>query len=293
MGRAGGSGGHRSGGGVHSSSGSRSGGGGFSTSHSSGHGGGSSSNRGGGGFSSPPSHGGFSSPPSYGGSFDRPPRHHGRGAPPPPYSGRIDAPPPLPPRHHSGGGRAGCFSVVSSILAVVGVFLIVIMFNSCHSCTTCAPNSSHSTRNDYRDEPVHDEPVEGTQYKTSKGTYFEDNLEMELNTSAFTSNMDKFKQQTGITPFVYTCQTVNGTTTPEDGDLDAIYRKLGLSNAVLLIYQERDNQYDVWVYIDDNISEQKFPTSAIDKMEDYVVSNYEGNMSNAQLLSGAFLAACS
>ena len=286
MGRAGGSGGHRSGGGMHSSGGHRSGGSSFSS-------GGGRSLSSSSGMSSRPS-GGFGRPRS---SFNSSPRSDfGHHSPPPrPHGGfRYSAPPPPSSRGfgYSTGHRSGigCSSILAIPITIVGIIILCLTVGT--SCSSCSSSSHLDT---YISAPVvpgaNNQGTNQVSYATSRGTYFEDNLEMSLSSSIFDNNMKKFKDQTGINPFVYTCSLVNGSTSPSDDDLDAVYNKLGLKDSVLLIYQEYNDTYGVWVYIDDSISEEQFPTACIDAMENYIVSNYEGSMSNAELLSGAFIAA--
>lgn len=284
MGRSGGSGGHRSGGGSFSNSGSRAGKSGFSTNRTP-----SSSS------SSPPRrtyqmsnrgmrnmyHNNTPPPPP-------PPRHHGysRGMVGAPI--RHSMPPPTPPTPRR---RIG---ILGSLVSIISCVIALLMICGAVSCASkMLSNRSSQTQQPYpQNQNVVTDYNNGatTAYKTQTGTYYEDNLDMYLDNSTFTINMEKFEKQTGIKPFVYTCESYNGRTDFSDSDLDDIYRKLKLSNSVLLVYQESGNRYGVWIYIDDSISEDKFPTSAINIMEEYIVSNYEGNMSNAQLLSGAFLA---
>lgn len=289
MGRAGGSGGHRSGGGMHSSGGHRSGGSSFSS-------GGGRSRSSSSGMSSRPS-GGFGRPR---GSFDSGPRSGFgyRSSPPPRPNGgfRHSAPPPPSSRgfgystsplgHRSG---IGCSSILAIPITIVGIIILCLTVGT--SCSSCSSSFHSDTSISAPFVPgANNQGTNQVSYATSRGTYFEDNLEMHLSSSVFDNNMKKFKDQTGITPFVYTCSLVNGSTSPSDGDLDAVYNKLGLKDSVLLIYQEYNDTYGVWVYIDDSISEEQFPTACIDAMEDYIVSNYDGSMSNAELLSGAFIA---
>lgn len=287
MGRAGGSGGHRSGGGMHSSGGHRSGGSSFSS-------GGGRSRSSSSGMSSRPS-GGFGRPR---GSFNSSPRsgfgHHSSPPLRPNGGFRHSAPPPPSSRGfgYSTGHRSGigCSSILAIPITIVGIIILCLTVGT--SCFSCASSFHPNTSMSSPFVPgANNQGTNQVSYATSRGTYFEDNLEMSLSSSIFDNNMQKFKDQTGINPFVYTCSLVNGSTSPSDGDLDDVYSKLGLKDSVLLIYQEYNDNYGVWVYIDDSISEEQFPTACIDAMENYIVSNYEGSMSNAELLSGAFIAA--
>lgn len=285
MGRAGGSGGRSGGSGGFRSSGSRSGSSGFSTSKP------SSSSSHSSGFSSPSRR---STPPP-------PPR---RSAPPPPP--RHSPPPPRynnygrPSRFHNGysGGysRGGCLGAVAAVIGLVAIVMGLIFLSNCISCAGCLgclPSQVLDTGNhggDPGNNPPNNPGSVANNYATERGAYFEDHLEMNLNTSAFERNMQEYKTKTGINPFVYTCESYNGRTDLTDGDLESIYSRLNLKDTVLLVFQEKNDRYGVWVYIDDSISIEQFPDENINIMIDYIIANYESNMSNAQLLSGAFLA---
>lgn len=245
MGRAGGSGGHRSGGGMHSSGGHRSGGSSFSS-------GGGRSRSSSSGMSSRPS-GGFGRPRSSFNSSSRSGFGHHSPPPPRPYGGfRHSAPPPPSSSGfgYSTGHRSGigCSSILAIPITIMGIIILCLTVGT--SCSSCAFSSHPDNSISAPFVPgANNQDISQVSYATSRGTYFEDNLEMSLSSSIFDNNMQRFKDQTGINPFVYTCSRVNGSTSPSDGDLDAVYNKLGLKDSVLLIYQEYNDTYGVWVYI--------------------------------------------
>lgn len=274
MGRAGGSGGSRSGG-VSHHSGGRSGGGGHSS------GGHSSFSRPSGGHR--PSGGGF------GGGF-------GGHRPPPPGGGfGGHRPPPPPPgggyHHHYGGGYRGsgigCGGLIGGIISLV---ILVSLAMMCVSCSSCAarPSGGSPSQSHYSQQ------VQQTNYKTQKGTYFEDHLEMDLDQDVFNENMATFEAKVGSKPFLYTCESIDGNYSPSDDDFDEfaekLYTKLGLRNTVLLIYQEAPNEdWGIWVYMDNEVTVDKYPDSSMEKLYKFVEDNYEGSFTNAELFSLAFV----
>ena len=283
MGRAGGAGGGRSGGssshstGRSSSGGSRSSSGGSrpSSSHSS--------------FShsSRPSGGGFG-----GGGHRPPPSRHSLGGhrpPTPPPSGggyRGHRPHYRSSGYYSGGsGGLGIRSCLTSLICIFGVialiFILLLNFRSC----------SYSTQSGNPNTQIH--ASQTANYKTSKGTYFEDHLEMQLDTKDFNSNMKLFEDKVGSKPFLYTCERVNGKSAPSDEDFETfteqLYSDLKLKNTVLMVYQESDENWGVWVYMDNEVTEAKFPDESIDKLYKFVEDNYEGSYTNAELFSLAFV----
>lgn len=260
MGRAGGSGGSRSGG-VSHHSGGRSGGGHSSFSRPSG-----GRRPSGGGFRPPPPRGGFGG--------HRPP-------PPPPGGGYR--------RHYygGGGGRIGCGSLIGGILSLV---ILVSLAMMCVSCSSCAARPSGGSPY----QTHYSQQAKKTNYKTQKGTYFEDHLEMDLDQDVFNENMATFETKVGSKPFLYTCESLDGNYTPSDDDFDEfaekLYTKLGLKNTVLLIYQEAPNEdWGIWTYMDNEVTVDKFPDSSIEKLYKFVEDNYDGSFTNAELFSLAFV----
>ena len=282
MGRAGGSGGHRTGGGSHRSSGNRSGGSSFRSSSRSSSRSSRRSSHGVSNFNKMPINNDFnmSSPP--------PPQHRSffsAGG----YNRYNQTPMYDEPNYVENNKIRSPFGIFSTIMGIVLSLIVVV---SIFKLVISVIKENNVQNQDYSYTDInsdYSENIAETAYKTSKGLFYEDHLEMQLSEPVFNDNMQTFRDKTGVNPFVYTCQKVNGTTEPTSEDLDILYKNLGLIDSVLLVYQEYGEEYGVWVYVDDNITVEQFPDEFIDKITNYVVDNYEGNMTNAELFSRAFL----
>lgn len=279
MGRAGGSGGSRSGGASRHSTGSRS----TSSSRSSS----SLSNRpprsySGGGFGS--NRGGFNHNP-YSPPPPSPPRPRYR----PHFSTRYNS-----PTYYNGSSfhtaPLGCGSTVIKIIiaSIAVIILLMVLGKTLTSCSRReAPQSSFSSS-------VNTTKIWSSSYKTSKNTYFEDNLELQLDkTSKFAENMKMFEAKTGLKPFIFTCEMINGLSVPDDDDFDElaeyIYSKNKFTDTVLLIYQESADNWGYWTYMDDSVTEEEFSNDAIDRLSKFIENNYDSSYTNGELFSKAFL----
>lgn len=281
MGRAGGSGGSRSGGASRHSTGSRS----VSSSRSSSSlsnrpsrsysSGGFGSNRG--GFS----HNTYSPPPS------PPPRPRYR----PHFSPRYDSPtyynrtsyrtPPL-----------GCSSMAIKII-IASIVVIILLMILGKTLTSCSRRETQPTSSSFSSS-ANTTKIWSSSYKTSKNAYFEDNLELQLDkTSKFAENMKMFEAKTGLKPFIFTCEMINGLSVPDDDDFDElaeyIYSKNKFTDTVLLIYQESADNWGCWTYMDDSVTEEEFSDDAIDRLSEFIENNYDSSYTNGELFSKAFL----
>lgn len=204
--------------------------------------------------------------------------------------------PPPPPRHHyhrpwrntsyysSGPVYTSGFDGFSIIIKI-----IIIAFLGIGLLSIIGKLSSGSSSN-----KITNSKIWSSGYKTSKNDYYEDHLEMQLDkTTEFTKNMQTFKTKTGLKPFVFTCERINGSSVPSDADFDElaeyIYTKNKLTDTVLLIYQESDDNWGCWVYMDDSVTEREFSDEAIDRLIDFIENNYDSSYTNGQLFSKAFL----
>lgn len=280
MGRAGGSGGSRSDGASRHSTGSRS----ASSSRSSS----SLSNRpprsySGGGFGS--NRGGFS---------------HNPYSPPPP-------PPPPRPRyrpHFSYDSPTyynrtpyhtpplGCSSMAIKIIIASIVVIILLMVLS-KTLTSCSRHETHQSSSSFSSS-ANSTKIWSSSYKTSKNAYFEDNLELQLDkTSKFAENMKMFEAKTGLKPFIFTCEMINGSSVPDDDDFDElaeyVYSKNKFTDTILLIYQESADNWGCWTYMDDSVTEEEFSNDAIDRLSEFIENNYDSSYTNGELFSKAFL----
>lgn len=281
MGRAGGSGGSRSSGASRHSTGSRS----ASSSRSNS----SLSNRpprsySGGGFGSNRSgfsHNPYSPPPP------PPPRPRYR----PHFSPRYDSPTYYNRTSYHTSPLSCSSMAIKIIIASIAVIILLMVLGK--TLTSCSRRETPQTSSPFSSS-ANTTKIWSSSYKTSKNTYFEDNLELQLDkTSKFAENMKMFEAKTGLKPFIFTCEMINGLSVPVDDDFDElaeyIYSKNKFTDTVLLIYQESSDNWGCWTYMDDSVTEEEFSDDAINRLSEFIENNYESSYTNGELFSKAFL----
>lgn len=310
MGRGGSSGG---GGGGGSFGGGRSSGGSFGGSRSSGgrSGGFSSGGRGGsfggGSFGSGNRGGVFGSGGSRStGGFGSPfrPRH----TPvfiPPIYSGRRRSP------VGGGGGGFGCGCLISIIIAFI-VLMLIISFASSMNYSS-SDSGSNITKSTIQREPLPKGSVMETDYYT-------DELDWIKKPSQLQVGLKNFYEKTGVQPYLYITDTINGSHYPTTEELDEfahnLYDELFEDEAHLLLvffeYDSSGNYMDRYVagtqaktvidmeaadilldyidryYYDSSLSEDEFFSLAFDKAGDRIMTVTKSPWVNVWMIVGIF-----
>lgn len=266
MGRGGGGGGGRSsGGGGGRSSGGRIGGG---SSHRGGFGSSGSSRP----SSSSGGFGGGYRPPRTGfGSYYRPSRttvvvNHG-------------------PRYHGGGyyggGRRGGGG--SGILIIVSIIFLMYMIGTLIS-TFSGPDITRST---IEREPLKAGMVQETEYYT-------DELGWINSSSKLQAGMKHFYKETGVQPYLYLTDSIDGATTATTQNMDAyankLYEELFTDEAhVLILFHEYNSsgKYSTW-YVAGNQAKTVVDKEGADILLDYIDSYYYSDLTEDELFSVAF-----
>lgn len=279
-GRSGGGGGSRGfGGGSGRSFGGRSGGGGFNRSGSSG------------GFG-----GGSSRPPSPGRSGGFGGMGRGGFVPPPP--------PPRPPRphyHHAGPGWYGpgprryhrpYFSRGGTgclVVPIVTIAIIMFLFIAALSGPTVYINGSDAgstvTASTIEREPLPSGSVNET-------GYFTDELGWITNVTTLTAGMKNFYKETGVQPYLYLTDSINGSHSPTDAEVEefanTLYDQLFTDEAhLLLIFFEYDEMYHTW-YLAGTQAKTVLDQEAMDILLDYVDKYYYSDYTDDEFFSNAF-----
>ncbi len=271
MGRAGGGGGsHSSGGGgsSHRSSGGRIGGGssrsGYSGSGHSRGGGGSTGNR---SVGNRPMGGGYMEGHPMGGG------HHGYG------------------RHgygHPSGymGCGGCLSSVTGMATAIVALVVAIVFSAMIAFSnTSGSNTSSITKSTVERTPLDSSYVVETGYCTDELGWIE-------NASTLMTGMKHFYEETGVQPYLYITDTVNGTNSPTEDDFetygDELYSRLFEDEAhLLLIFYEYDSAYSTW-YVCGAQAKTVIDSEAADILLDYIDSYYYSDMTDEEMFGQAF-----
>jgi uncharacterized membrane protein len=267
-------GGSRGGGGRSSGGrGSSFGGGSFGSSKS-GRGGGSkggSGSFGGGGFNIPRS--GSSGPIFRSGPIIRGPSSGG-----PNYSGGS-------PRGAPGCGL-GCGTIALVLIILAVVFGLIFSFST-ESSLSGSSGNNEITLSTVEREPLPDGSVTETDYYT-------DTIGWIGNRSELTSGMKHFYEQTGVQPYLYLTDDINGSTNPSMEELesfsDDLYDDLFADEAhLLLVFFEYEPSMYMDYYVVGTQAATVIDTEAGDVLLDYIDSYYyDDNKTDEEFFSDAF-----
>ena len=253
----------------------RGGGGGSFGSSKSGRGGGSkgsSGSFGGGGFNIPRSSG-SSGPIFRSGPIIRGPSSGG-----PNYSGGS-------PRGAPGCGL-GCGTIALVVIILAIVFGLVFSFNTGSSLSGSGGNNE-ITLSTVEREPLPDGSVTETDYYT-------DTIGWIGNRSELTSGMKHFYEKTGVQPYLYLTDDINGSTNPSMEDLESFanekYDELFADEAhLLLVFFEYQSSMYMDYYVVGTQAATVIDTEAGDVLLDYIDSYYyDDNRTDEEFFSDAF-----
>ncbi|MCD8355725.1 MAG: TPM domain-containing protein [Clostridia bacterium] len=279
MGRSGGGGGGSFGGGGGFSGGGH--GGGFSGGGRSGggFGGFSGSGRSGGGFGGP-SHGG----PGFGGPPPRYDNDLGRMI----YGGMMYEMGRRSNRNNGGGGgrpprndrnNSGCLTV--ALFAFIAVLVIVFV-----SVMVGAADSGDITKSTVERKALPAGSVTETAYYTDEAGWIIDSGEL-------TRGMKSFYKETGVQPYLYIIEDLNGDTSPSTSELEdyaeELYNELFTDQAhfLLVFCDDGVGSYNCGYWIGGQAS-AVLDDEAIRILADYLNTYYYGDMSDEEFFSTAF-----
>lgn len=231
---------------------------------------GSGRNRGGG--SSGGLGGGFG-----GGYRPRPRPYYGGGLWGRPFWGR--------PRYRRGGG-GGCGGAGCGFL-LMGVFVLMVLmiiFSSIGNFNPTTPGSV--TPSTIEREALPSGSVNETDYFTNEAGWH-------INQTTLTNGLRHFYNETGVQPYVYITNNIDGSTDPTNDEIVAfsneLYDELFTDEAhALLVFFEPDlYSYDTYL-VTGVQAKQVIDQEASDILLDYVDRNYHSNMNDDEFLSKAF-----
>lgn len=177
------------------------------------------------------------------------------------------------------GGGGGLSSIVASIIILAVILLIV--FGATHG------SSPSITRSTYAREPL---PA-GSVIETG---YYTDELGWIKSASKLEAGMRDFYRETGVQPYLYITDTVNGTHTPSYDDMEAyahtLYDQLFTDEAhVLLLFHEyNSNSNYSQHYVAGSQAKTVCDAEAMDILMDYIDHYYYSDLSEDELFSTAF-----
>lgn len=136
------------------------------------------------------------------------------------------------------------------------------------------------------------EPLE-TQYVITTDWYT-DELDWIQSDTKLESGMKQFYKKTGVQPYLYITDTVNGTTHPTENDMDTYANQLydelfkDEGHILLLFYEYNSNsEYKTW-YVCGAMAKTVMDQEACDILLDYIDHYYFSDLSEDDMFSTAF-----
>lgn len=187
-----------------------------------------------------------------------------------------------PPRR-SGGGGCGCVSLI--VLLIVIALVIMVIF-SVSGLFNNSPGAGNITVSSVKRVALPAGSVNETKY-------FTDELGWIKNETKLVSGLKKFYKETGVQPYLYLTDTVNGTHFPTESDMELfannLYDQLFTDEAhLLLVFHEYDNRYMDW-YIAGTQAKSVIDLEAGNILLDYIDKYYyEDNLTDEEFFSKSF-----
>lgn len=186
-----------------------------------------------------------------------------------------------------GGGGMGCgFGSVGCLVLII-LFIVVLVFASVF--VTSTPGSSRDitevTKSTIEREPLPPGSVTETGYYT-------DELDWIKNPTKLTAGMKNFYQATGVQPYLYITDTIEGSHNPSEEQVERFamdtYDDLFSDEAhLLLIFFEYDGRYHTW-YLNGIQAKTVLDQEAMDILLDYVDKYYYYDITEDEMFSKAF-----
>jgi uncharacterized membrane protein len=188
-----------------------------------------------------------------------------------------------------GGGGGGCStSGCLSIIFVIAFFVFIgMMLLGGGSSYDSASSSGSITASSIAREPLPKGSVNETDYYT-------DELGWIGNQTKLIEGMRYFYQETGVQPYLYLTDTINGTHYPTSAELEdfagTLYDELFTDEAhLLLVFFEYDNGYMNW-YITGNQAKTVVDMEGGDILLDYIDRYYyDTSLSEEEFFSKSFV----
>ncbi len=228
--------------------------------------------------------------------------HHMPGGPRPPMGGGMHHHPrphrhfwgPRPRHYYGGGGygyrgHVGCGSYLITLIVLL-VIVAIVAFNRYDR----NPASYNSAPN-YPQQNSGNQSV-NTKVDTSDfNDYCKDTLGWIEDKGTFLSGLKTFYNKTGVKPFLYLTNNINGSNTPTQDELDDFANKLydelfTDENHYLLIFMEYGDTY-MLQYVCGSDAASVIGTDGAETVLDYVDQYYTSSMEDEEYFSTVFSSA--
>ncbi len=240
-----------------------------------------------------------SSRPSFGGFGGGGPRPHR--APPPPRpprppraGGFFHRPPPppggFPPRQrfwgrpaYYGGGCSGCSGIGCSLVFLL-VLVVIAVPLSISRCFMDGDSQGGHTQT----AP----PQTASASITSDGEYYTDCMGWIADPAALTAGMKEFYEETGVRPYLYLTDQIEGDYSPSEEEMDRFAQDLyedlfDDENHFLFLFQEYGNTYMTW-YVCGADTGSVLTDSALELFLDTVDEYYSSDLGDEEYFSTVF-----
>lgn len=186
--------------------------------------------------------------------------------------------------HHGGGNGCGC-SLPFLFFCVVLIVVLILPY------TFFSYRSGGSS--DITKSTVEREPLEASAVITTD--YYHDELGWIRSASKLESGMRSFFKETGVQPFLYITDTVNGSHYPTADDMDTYANDLydiyiedeGHILVLFFEYEGNPGVYNTW-YVCGSQAKTVMDQEACDILLDYIDSYYYSNLDEDEMFSTAF-----
>ena len=225
----------------------------------------------------------------FGGGFSRGPSRPSMGGWRPTYRSSWGPRRPAPGPGPSPGGCGCLWSTF--LLPILLVLVLFVLFsgvgNVLHGGSFLPSGSEDITRSTVKREPLDKAYVNETGYYT-------DELGWIRSGSTLEKGMKDCYQETGVQPYLYITDTVNGTTSPTSSDMEtacqALYDQLFTDEGhMLLLFQEYNSSgnYNMW-YVCGKQAKTVLDSEAMDILMDYVDYYYYSDLDEDEMFAQAF-----
>ncbi len=171
--------------------------------------------------------------------------------------------------HHSSSGSSGCLTLL--------VIFLVIFF-------VMALLASMDSSGDVTSSTVQREPLSAGSVNLTG--YYEDSTGLIRRGSVLQSGMRHFYEKTGVQPFLYVTQTIDGDPDPDDATLEAYAQKLyselftDSGHFLLVVYDPGDDGF-LYYFIPGNASKTVLDGEALEIFEGYLFQESDEYLSGS------------
>lgn len=184
-------------------------------------------------------------------------------------------------RPSTGAGGCGCLTVPMIIVLIFALIIGIVLF------TSLSGDSGSITQSTIERVPL----PKGSVVETG---YYTDKLDWIQNPTKLTAGMKNFYKETGVQPYLYITETINGSHNPSEEEVKnfafSLYDNLFTDEAhLLLIFHEYPpGQYSTW-YVTGKQAKAVIDSEAVDILLDYIDKYYYyDNLSDEEFFSKTF-----